>query len=171
MTEKAAFRRVDLKRRKLREILERSGLPILWNELGSLRSGWLGELKAIDASVLVVNDRPLLIIMQDGAAIPYIDSAGFFNCPTVFVDRGAIPHLLNGADVMVPGITSSDQFRKGDIVFVRGEGTARVIVVGRALMDWEEVKSRGRGKAIKNVHRVGDRLWKIVREKMLGESA
>ncbi len=82
----------------------------------------------------------------------------------VAVDEGALKPLLRGADVMKPGIKETNGFKKGDTVIVFLIDKWIPIVVGTALMDYssEVVK----GKAIENIHRIGDRIWNLS-EKML----
>ena len=79
----------------------------------------------------------------------------------VTVDDGAIKFILNGADVMAPGIISADEnIRKGDIVWIRDErGTP--LAIGKALMDGKEMVVSKKGKAVENLHHIGDKLWKF----------
>jgi len=82
--------------------------------------------------------------------------------PKVHVDEGAVPHVLNGADVMVPGITRVEgEVERGKEVLVV-DPRGRVFAVGEALMTGEEIKEAGKGKAVKNVHYAGDDLWEII---------
>ncbi len=85
--------------------------------------------------------------------------------PRVYVDAGAVPHILNGADVMVPGITRVEgDFGEGEKLFVADEEKKRVFAVGKALMSSETIREAGRGKAVLNVHYAGDELWKIMNQ-------
>jgi len=78
----------------------------------------------------------------------------------VMVDDGAIKFILNGADVMAPGIIKADEsIAKGDIVWVC-DGRNLPLAVGRALMDGREMIAATRGKAVENLHHMGDELWK-----------
>lgn len=82
----------------------------------------------------------------------------------VTVDDGAIKFVLNGADVMAPGITNADAgIQKGDVVWVRDE-RGLPLAVGRALMDGEEMISAEKGKAVENLHHIGDVLWGLGRK-------
>jgi len=83
--------------------------------------------------------------------------------PRIYVDAGAVPHILNGADVMVPGITRIEgEVRKGGKVFVAEEDKGRVFAVGKAIMDGNSIKESKRGKAVKNIHYAGDDLWNLL---------
>jgi len=77
----------------------------------------------------------------------------------VVVDEGAVKFIMNGADVMKPGIVRADEdIEKGDFVIVTEEKKNTPIAIGVALVDGTEMKS-GKGKAVKNIHHVGDKIW------------
>lgn len=115
-----------------------------------------------------IDGEPMFII--DGSLdIFYLDGEPILTLPGIHrheasrqyvaVDRGAVKFVLNGADVMAPGITDADQdIEEGDLVWVRNpEGTG--IAVGRALTDAAEMIQRESGKAVENLHYIGDELW------------
>ena len=84
--------------------------------------------------------------------------------PYVKVDDGAVPHILNGADVMRPGIKEfSGEFSKGDIVAVQ-DFKGRTIAVTIALLPKNEIEKMQKGKVLKNVHYLGDKLSKLCSE-------
>ncbi|MGC9307795.1 MAG: PUA domain-containing protein [Thermoplasmatota archaeon] len=115
-----------------------------------------------------IDGRRMLII--DGSIdIFYIDDEPFLTLPGIHrhtpveryvsVDHGAVKFVLNGADVMAPGITDADSsIAEGDLVWVRNpEGTG--IAVGRALVDGPMMVEQSSGKAVENLHYIGDELW------------
>ena len=80
----------------------------------------------------------------------------------VTVDMGAVQFVVNGADIMSPGIVDADtRIQPGDIVWIRDEKNGRPIAVGTAIISGEEMRSGEKGKAIKNMHYVGDDIWNI----------
>ncbi|AEH23992.1 RNA-binding protein [Pyrococcus yayanosii] len=80
----------------------------------------------------------------------------------VVVDGGAVPHILNGADVMAPGIVDADEdIGEGDLVFVVEEEYGRPLAIGIALMDGKDMKERRKGKAVKVIHHARDRIWEL----------
>jgi len=84
--------------------------------------------------------------------------------PAMIVDMGAVPHIVNGADVMRPGIRDfRGEFNEGDFVVVRDERYLRPLAVAIALVGLEECKAMRRGKVAKNIHHVNDRIWKLMR--------
>jgi PUA domain protein len=79
----------------------------------------------------------------------------------VVVDAGAVRFVVNGADIMKPGIVSADpEIAVGDLVIVVEERHKKPLAVGRALVAGAEMK--GEGKAVKSLHHVGDAIWKGV---------
>lgn len=78
----------------------------------------------------------------------------------VTVDLGAIKAISKGADLMAPGIVELDkEISKNKLVWVRDLVHKKPLAVGIALMSSEEILNLKKGKAIKIIHRVGDRLW------------
>jgi len=85
--------------------------------------------------------------------------------PSMIVDMGAVPHIVNGADVMRPGIKDfRGEFNEGDFVVVRDERNLRPLAVAIALVGLEECRAMKRGKVAKNIHHVNDRIWKLMRK-------
>jgi PUA domain protein len=82
--------------------------------------------------------------------------------PGAVVDEGAIRFLLNGADVMRPGVRRMDDWGEaGRLVVVREEKKERAIVVGQSLVAGAEAKTMTKGPCLKNLHFVGDRYWDL----------
>ena len=78
----------------------------------------------------------------------------------ISVNMGAVKFIVNGADVMRPGIVEIDSgIKKDDFVAVVDEQNKKPLVIGIALFDAEEMKQQTSGKAIKNIHYVGDEIW------------
>jgi predicted RNA-binding protein (TIGR00451 family) len=78
---------------------------------------------------------------------------------------GAIKFIVNGADVMSPGIVDADaSIREGDIVWVRDVKNKKPIAVGIALKPGAEMP-KTQGKAVKTLHYVGDEIWNIGQDK------
>jgi PUA-domain protein len=81
----------------------------------------------------------------------------------VVVDMGAVGFIVKGADIMAPGIVDADiNIKEGDFVWVCDEKHHKPLAVGIALMNGETMKASKTGKAIRNVHYVGDVLWNLL---------
>jgi len=82
--------------------------------------------------------------------------------PSVTVDAGAIKFMLNGADVMRPGIRAFDKWGDaGRTVVIREEKKGRAIAVGVSTVTSDEASGMSKGPCLKNVHHVGDRFWTL----------
>jgi len=126
-----------------------------------------------DATVDMAQSRDFDVVFVDGNILALIYEGRIF--PTVrgllkwgasrwyvTVDMGAVPFVYKGADVMAPGIVEADpEIREGDLVWVRDERNGQPLAVGVALMSASAMIERRSGKAVRNIHHVGDRLWKF----------
>ncbi len=80
--------------------------------------------------------------------------------PLVVVDEGAVKPIVNGADIMAPGIRKFlREFDKEWYVGVLEPNEKYVIAVGLSLMSSKEIQLIRKGKAIKNLNRLNDDLW------------
>lgn len=137
-------------------------LKILKENLGCEIEGNIEIAEYEDKKILIIDGKVRGFITND---MPFLNVVGLKEYGAskkyVVVDDGAIKHILNGADIMAPGIIDADDdIKKGDTVWVRDErGTP--IAVGLALINGEEMKKMMKGKAIRNIHHTGDKLWKI----------
>jgi len=110
-------------------------------------------------SILFKNKEPYLIIKGD-KYLPHLKSVEELEYKTVFVDRGAIPFVLKGADLMRPGISIVDEgFSKDDIILIKDEEHKKTIAIGFALFDSVEMEEQEGGKAVKVYHFVGDEYY------------
>ncbi|BDR91937.1 DUF1947 domain-containing protein [Vulcanisaeta souniana] len=148
-------------------------------ELGSLfRNAKKVEVYELNEAVTVyiIDDKPLvaklMIKMDTGTKeyiIPlltyfYINPAYMPNYPVITVDDGAVPHIVNGADVMRPGIKEiSGNFNTGDVLLIR-DLKGRYIAIGVSLMSVDEMRNTTKGKVIKVIHHLNDKLWSLAKE-------
>ena len=78
----------------------------------------------------------------------------------VQVDMGAVPYVCNGANTMSAGINDvSPEVVKGQHVWIREENHHKPLAIGIALMDAKEMLMSEKGKAIKSLHYIGDKIW------------
>ncbi len=117
-------------------------------------------VKIDDRKVILIDDEPILFEFE-GEWYPTVLSI-IKSKPKrgkVVVDKGAMPFVMNGADIMKPGIVWADkEIKKGDFVYVTVEEKDTPLAVGIALVDGEEMIGK-KGKAIKNIHHIKDRIW------------
>ncbi|HME19322.1 MAG TPA: PUA domain-containing protein [Nitrososphaerales archaeon] len=111
--------------------------------------------------VVFVHIGEMVFVKSGETFVPFLGSAAALSLfPSATVDAGAIKFLLNGADVMRPGIRTFDGWGdKGRTVVIREEQKARAIAVGTATVPSEEASAMTKGVCLTNVHHVGDRFW------------
>lgn len=113
--------------------------------------------------VLFIGNQVQGIIYQGKA---FLTVRGLLKHPAtksyVTVDMGAVPFVTKGADVMGPGIVDADQgIAPGDLVWIRDVKNMRPLAIGEAMVNGEQMRTKAPGKAIKSIHYVADKLWKV----------
>jgi len=116
--------------------------------------------------IYAINKEPILIKTKEINFFPTINILNKFKnlLPRVVVDSGAVPHIVNGADVMAPGITAiEDLFNENDIVQIIECNYNTTIAIGKALFSSAIIPTIKHGKVIKNIHYVGDKIWESIK--------
>jgi PUA domain protein len=128
----------------------------------------MAKVEVIEADfgeVYLLNGEPALFKSGENTYPTLLFKRAHDLLPKVVVDMGAIPHVCNGADVMAPGIVRFEgKFVKGDVVLVADERYGKPIAVGEILYDSDEVIEVKHGVVVRNVHYVGDKIWKTLKE-------
>jgi len=135
----------------LKQVLgEKAGIEVVETEFGE---------------VCLIDGKPVLVVTE-AAVYPALVSKELFEMlPKIVVDMGAVPFVCKGANIMAPGIRRFEgSFAKGDIVFVVDEKHGKPLALGEATYDVEEAKNVKRGMVIKNIHYVGDSIWKLIKD-------
>lgn len=117
---------------------------------------------------------PLFFKTRDGVWYPALrlvhrlklarpDAACFMS--RVRVDRGAIPYILGGANVMCPGLTSEgadmpEDLPAGTPVCIFAEGKDLPLAVGVLKMSTADIASKNKGIGIEVIHHLDDGLWR-----------
>ncbi|MDA4111690.1 MAG: hypothetical protein OK439_04075 [Thaumarchaeota archaeon] len=83
----------------------------------------------------------------------------------VTVDSGAVKFVVNGANIMRPGITKIEgEFRAGDIVVIKEEKYGKSIAVGDVTISNQDMEATKKGAVINNLHYAGDKYWDMLKE-------
>ena len=116
------------------------------------------------AEVFLFNGNPLLARV-DGLIFPTLSFEKLFPLmPNLVVDMGAVPYVCKGADVMAPGVVSiNGEFKKNAVLLITDERYGKPLAVGLALFNSEDMKAVNRGKTVKTLHYVGDKLWNYLK--------
>jgi len=150
-----------LKKRDHREEVER-----IEERLGSLVG--LGEDDRFEEGILDDGTRILILgddilfFEKDGRLFPTVHALlkDMVKIPEVTVDMGAVRFVVNGADIMRPGITQIDDgIEEDSVVGVIEERHGKALAVGVAQLDSQNMRAADTGKVILNVHYVNDELW------------
>ncbi|QSG11230.1 putative RNA-binding protein, contains PUA domain [Halapricum desulfuricans] len=132
------------------------------------------EFEDSDWDVVLVDGEPAVLYIDseaqgesDGAEpAPFLTVRGANEYPpernVVTVDAGAVSFVSDGADVMRPGIVEADDsIEAGDLVVIAEETHGKVLAIGRARVDSEEMLG-DEGKVVDSIHHVGDELYEFV---------
>lgn len=85
--------------------------------------------------------------------------------PKIIVDKGAIPFVCKGANIMRPGIKEiDDSFKQDDIIVISEELHTKNIAIGKSMYSSDEILNLEKGIVILNLHFVGDNIWNICKE-------
>jgi PUA domain protein len=123
-------------------------------------------LELTDGRAIVLAGGKGLFIKTPDGLIPTLHAAGSLQIRRVVIDMGAVPAVAKGADVMGPGVLSADaEIRVGEPVTVVDERHGKPISIGVALIPGTEMR-RPEGKVVRNVHHVGDEVWRVLQEKV-----
>ncbi|MFW9907558.1 MAG: DUF1947 domain-containing protein [Candidatus Thorarchaeota archaeon] len=154
------------KRHLLKKREQKAELERLENDLGStigldsktqLESGVLD-----DGSKILLLEGDIVFFESEGRLIPTLRAllGGMVHIPQVTVDMGAVKFVVNGADIMRPGITQvDDAVRENGIVAIVDERHGKPLAVGISRMSAMDIRAASSGKVVKSVHHINDDLW------------
>ncbi len=123
------------------------------------------ELETVkDTEVIFVDGEPLAFLRNEELVPVLVNDAAVNSLPKVVVDMGAVPHVVGGADVMAPGIRSiQGSFLSGQLLVVVDEKHGKHLAIGKGLLDSVALAQTKKGKAVENLHYVGDPIWEVVK--------
>ncbi|MBP2147044.1 PUA domain protein [Methanofollis sp. W23] len=123
------------------------------------------EVVETDSEFLIylVDKKPLLMEFE-GWTFPTVRGAVErpFEARRVTVDSGAVPYVMNGADIMRPGVVdATPDVKEGAPCIITEERYGKPLAVGIALYDGAELLAQEKGKVVRTLHRVGDSIWNL----------
>jgi PUA domain protein len=154
-SENRVRKRRALRRKDAGALLEEaSGL------VGEVKASKVEEAEAEDGRTVYLLDDEILFFRDGDSLVPTLRGPYVDRLPAAVVDMGAVPFVCKGADVMAPGITEvRGEFEEGRLVVVRDIRHGKALAVGRALRPSKEIMASRKGRAVQNLHYVGDKLW------------
>lgn len=118
-------------------------------------------------SFITKEGKPILFSLHNSKYTPTIKilEDGVFLDKVAYLDEGALKPVLNGADIMCPGIYRckdkiSSQWDINDVVAIQIIGKG-LIAIGIATMASKNITEKAAGVCINVVHRRGDHLYEI----------
>jgi len=142
--------------KKLQNELKNTFDSVFFNEKSSVEIGDFEDIRMI-----LIDGEPCFVFHENKIVFTlhgikkYKPQKNF-----VVVDMGAVKFVTSGADVMVPGIVDADKdIAENDQVWICDENHHKPLAVGIAIMTGEQMIQEEKGKAIRTIHYVGDRLW------------
>ncbi len=154
------MKRQHLRRRDIRSLedslRERYGVDFPLQKAGRVERA---SLKG--AELIVVDGKPWFFSPEEGRFVPTLHFLLERQIlKRVVIDMPAVRFIANGADVMRPGIVQIDDgIAEGDAVCIADEQHRKPLAVGIALFSSKEMRALDSGKAVRNVHHVGDGIW------------
>ena len=152
-----------LKKREQRDVIEQ-----IENDLGS--SIGLDDKSQIESGILddgshvLLLDGEIIFFEHEGRKIPTLRALlkGIIEIPQITVDMGAVKFVVNGADIMRPGITKiDDRVTENGIVAIVDERHGKPLAVGISQLSATDLRTTTTGKVIRSVHHVNDPLWEF----------
>lgn len=126
------------------------------------------KMKAPHNHVTLISVNSIIIFIQNSECIiPHLKILHRypFLLKIMQVDKGAIKHVISGANIMCKGLTSPGgqmcEAEEGEIVSITGEGKTHIMAVGIMRKSTSQIKSENAGIGIETLHFLGDGIWKM----------
>jgi PUA-domain protein len=111
-------------------------------------------------SVLIIKKELMFFKNAGDPWIPFLDVARKMIMKKIVIDQPAVPYISGGADVMRPGIVEiDDTILKDDLIAIVDQKNHVPVAIGKAMYDAADMETLEKGKAVKNYHHAGDKLW------------
>ncbi len=154
-------RQTEIKRYYLRKSLVKKIFNEILNEFPELKDYLKKRVEIIELnrsfSFIVIERNPLFIKYKN-MIFPSLKLLREINLNKywILVDKGAAKSILNGADLMRPGVLDYDKnIKKDSLVYIKYENFP--IAIGYNLWSIEEFEKNKKGKCVKNIHYHGDK--------------
>jgi PUA-domain protein len=149
------MKRKQLSNKELRELNEGIGASFGVNDFFSKK-----DSVELQEDEFIMRNGKLVFFYVGKQMVPSLKLLQENNfLPTVVVDMPAVKFMVNGADVMRPGIVEMGVFDEGQLVVIVDENNKKPLAIGEALFDSNEMKEMDSGKVVKMIHYVGDKVW------------
>jgi PUA domain protein len=149
------LKRKVLGRRDVKQLKAEAG-----SLLGSVNTNAVSQASLEDGSLVYIFSKEVILARKNDILFPTLINSVINDLPSALVDMGAIPYVCNGANVMAPGIMDIEgDFEKNGLLVIRDVKHTKALGIGAAIYSSAEMRELKKGKAILNLHYVGDRIW------------
>lgn len=151
-----------ISKKELKALKDRIGVLGMGTEI--LKNVEVQEMK--DERCYFVEKKPFIYEKGEELIIPMLFMLNEVKPESrcVDVDDGAVPHVMNGANVFAQGITGMDmEIKAEDMVFIRNKDGI-FLAVGIASRDAPDVMENKKGEAVRLIHYPDDRIFKTFYE-------
>ncbi len=146
------MKRVPMRSKNFQELIQEYSFDVTKKDL----------VEVVDNKIILVNKKPCFFYYEKKLVPTLQILQEKILLKVIVVDMGAVRFLIGGADVMLPGIKEIDSsIKKGEFVVVVDITNKKPLVIGIALLSGEDMKKQISGKVIKNIHFIGDEIWKF----------
>ena len=148
------MKKTRLKSKETNKLLSKYNLDLSKTDQVEL---WKDE----NQKLLVINKIPAFFYYEDQPVptLKYLQTNSLLK--KVVIDMGAVKFIVNGADIMRPGIVEIELgIEKEEFIVIVDVNHKKPLAVGIALVGSDEMQKLAFGKVIKNIHYVGDEIWK-----------
>ncbi len=147
------MKRVPLRSKDLQDLLKGYSFEVAKKDL----------VECVEDKIILINKRPCFFSYEK-KLVPTLQVLQEKELlKKIAVDMGAVKFLIGGADVMRPGIKEIDwEIEKDDFVIVVDINNKKALCVGIALFSGKDMETQTSGKVIKNIHYIGDAIWKFI---------
>ena len=149
------------------KFLSRREINSLLEELDNIslipNSPKIKQVKSFELTddIEILSSSNFILVRNEGSLFPFLqDSDTLSSIPKLIVDKGAIPFVCKGANIMRPGIKKiNGDFSINSIVVISEEEHNQNLAVGKSLHSSEELLALNKGMVVQNLHFVGDNVW------------
>ena len=118
--------------------------------------------KKINQKIILVNNQPEFFY-HENKLIPTLKNLqkNSHILKQIAVDMGAVKFMVKGADLMRPGIVEIEpEIKNDDVIVIVDVNNRKPLAVGIALLGSEEMQAQSSGRVVKNIHYLGDKIWR-----------
>jgi PUA domain protein len=160
------FQRHSLREKEAKSIIAEFSkkVKILPEELHESKKN-IEVIEIEDAKIYLIKGKPLLAEHERNLFPTLFFNEFLFSLPKIVVDMGAVSYVCNGADIMAPGIVRIEgQFNAEDFILIVDEHHTKPLAIATSLFDSQASRQTKHGKIAKNLHFIGDKIWKSLKD-------